>query len=87
MIKALIMAASRIQFINFCRNLELNPNEYRLVRHDGDCTGWWIDKPVILLEGYQYNRDYRLGLLQYIGHRFENISFVSEAEIYESVKF
>lgn len=80
--KALILASSHGQFRNLCRNFNMNPMEYQFVRNWHDMCGWWIDKPVIILNGYQYNSDYTLGLMTLIGHRFDNIGFLSEGEIW-----
>ena len=84
MIKALILASNIHQFRNFCREFQLNPHkDVKLVSDwTWDCQGWWVDMPVILLDGYQYNQDYTLGLMRLIGYRFENIHFLSKGEIY-----
>jgi hypothetical protein len=86
--KAIIFASSLVQYRNFCRNFNLHPNDY--IYASGlysDLCGWWVDKPIILLEGYEYNRNYTCGVMNYVGHRFDNIGFISEGEIWnESIK-
>jgi hypothetical protein len=82
MIKGLVLAASLHQFMALMHRYKLNPKEYRLVRNWWDMNGWWIDKPVFILEGYQYNRDYTVELMWNVGERFENIGFITEEEIW-----
>lgn len=82
--QALILASSRIQFIHFIRNFGLNSNDFKFVS-DGsvnEVCGYHWDTPVILLEEYQYNKNYTLEIMRYIGHRFNNIGFLSIGEIY-----
>lgn len=80
MIKGLVLAMHRHQFVGFCRYVHLNPSEYKYVRNWGDMLGWRWDMPIIILEEYKYNPDYTLHLMQYMGLRFENITFISEGE-------
>jgi hypothetical protein len=80
--KALILASSLHQFMGLMRTFRLNPVDYKYVRDWDDMRGWWIDMPVILLEGYEKNPNYYLGLMANIGNRFENIGFISEGEIW-----
>jgi hypothetical protein len=50
---------------------------------DGDIDevrGYGFDTPVILLEEYMYNRAYSLRLMNYIGHRFNNIGILTDRE-------
>lgn len=80
MIKGLVLAMHIHQFINFCRELHLNPSEYKYVRNWNDTRGWRWDMPIIILEEYKYNTDYTLYLMQCMRLRFENITFISEGE-------
>jgi hypothetical protein len=83
--KALILASNKIQFIHFIRNFELNANDFMFVtgRHGyGEVYGYHWNTPVIMIEDYQYNLNYDLNLLTFIGHRFDNIGFLSTGEIY-----
>lgn len=82
--KILVFASSYGQFINFCRNFNLNRNkDVKYVLEYAHVCGWWIDQPVVLLEGYEYNPNYTVKLMHYIGCRFEDITFVSEGEMWD----
>jgi hypothetical protein len=80
--KALILARNLHQFMGLMKTHRLNPSDYKYVRDQYDTNGWWVDMPVILLEGYEYNPNYYLGLMAHIGNRFENIGFISEGEVW-----
>jgi hypothetical protein len=82
MTRALILAANLHEYMSLMRTYRLNPAEYRYVRDYQDVIGYWIDKPIILLERYELNKNYTLQLMDYIGHRFDNIGYLSEGEIW-----
>jgi hypothetical protein len=81
--KILLFASHQMQVINFLKIFKLNAKNYKFIRcyEDLHCCHW--DSPVILLEGYQWNKDYTSSLMQYVGHRFNNIGFISEGELWE----
>jgi hypothetical protein len=83
MTKALILAAHMIPYRNFIIQYGLDANEYRYIpAHGGwgDVYGFHWDTPVIMLEGYEYNRNYTLGFMKFVGARFHNIGFLSDGE-------
>lgn len=81
MVQALILAGNYHEYRFFIRHFDLNPHDYRYITELNDVCGWWVDKPVILVEGYERNQNYTLQLMNYIGHRFDNIGFLSEGEM------
>lgn len=85
MTEAIVLASNKHQFIHFIRHFRLNANNYRyIVGYDGwgEVYGFHWDTPVILLEDYYYNKNYTLELMNFIGHRFNNIGFLSTGEMY-----
>lgn len=89
--QVIVLASHKLQFINFIRHFRLNANDCKFVLgHQGysELYGYHWDTPVLLLDNYQHNENYNLDLLTFIGHRFNNIGFLSEGEMYnEGVKF
>lgn len=83
--KALVLARDFHQYRFLIRHFQLNPAEYRYIHEWSDMQGWWIDMPVILLEGYEYNKNYTVELMDRIGYRFDNIGFLSEGEMWNEV--
>lgn len=61
-----------------------DPNKYKYVRGDGygEVYGYHWDTQVIILDGYEQNKNYDLELMDFIGRRFTNIAFLSEGEIF-----
>lgn len=82
--KALILARSRHHFLFLMHHYHLNPNEYKYVLDWDDICGYHWNAPVVLLEGYEYNKKYTVELMARMGHRFNHIGFLSEGEIWEN---
>lgn len=84
MSRTLILAENYGQAISFLRHFKLNPQNFRyVIDYDNVCGRHW-DNPVIILEGYQFNKNYTLGLMAYLAYRFNYIGFISEGEIWEN---
>ncbi len=83
--KALILAQSIHQYMGLMRTWRLNPAEYKYVRDWDDMCGFWVDMPVVMMEGYEYNKSYTVELMHNMVCRFENIGFLSEGEIWQDV--
>lgn len=86
MIKALILGMNYHQYKWFIRHFDLPRNEYRYITGTdwGDLAGWGFDMPIILLPNWETNRNYSLGLMNRIGHRFNNIGMITEGELWEN---
>lgn len=83
MIRALVLANSHTQFYEFARRIGVPRNELRFVDGFGgfiSVAGFNRTTPVILLEGYEYNRQYDLWFMWMLGLRFFNIGFLSSEE-------
>lgn len=80
--EVIIVAANKMQYLNFIRNKGLKLRDCRLFVDDMSVMGLDKRTPVLILEEYQYNRNCTLKAMEYIGKRFHDIHFVSERAIY-----
>lgn len=88
--KIYVLASSHMQYLNFCRNFELNPRQdacyisddyYRLLGLRPDAHA-----PLAILEGWEYNKNYTVATAQFLNFfymfgKFEP-QFISKGEIY-----
>jgi hypothetical protein len=83
MTQALILCNHMVTYRNFIKQYGLNANEYQYKNGSygaDEVRGYHWDTPVIMLEGYEYNKNYTLEFMHYLGHRFNHIGFLSEGE-------
>ena len=83
----MILAASPYHFRRFVR--EVRGSYYwepKYLTSIEKAHGYWVDTPVLLLEGFAENPLYTVELMSFIGNRFNGIGIVTEAEIYEKIR-
>jgi hypothetical protein len=80
MMEAIVLAAHYQKYLSLCQQYQLYRTELKYATDWMELRGYHWDTPIIILEGYEHNLNYTLEFMRKLGHRFDNIGFLSEGE-------
>lgn len=81
--RVLVLAANYQHFMVVMRSLKISPKSVKYLNGSYDeVTGRHWDNPIIILEGYERNPNYQVHFMNYIGRRFNDITIMTEEEIW-----
>jgi hypothetical protein len=75
------MAGSYEDYKRFIRLLDLKREDIHFLERPEKTYGMHMQTPVIMLEGYERNPAYTICTMNFVYHRFRNISLVTESHL------
>lgn len=81
--RTIVVASSFVAYTFYLSANGLSRQDHAYAQDFTQLAGLLRATPVVILEGYQYNKNNTIWFMSLIGNRFADITFVTEAEMYD----